>query len=107
MAALALLENIANGAIRRERVFRDREDLLAHDDNWLISRFEGNPPGTVRRAQFHPTGDVHTGDPSNWGIPRGAGQPIGTVPVDPEPSHASGVGQNYLHLSQLYQIPTM
>jgi len=20
------------------------------DDNWLISRFEGNPPGTVRRA---------------------------------------------------------
>ena len=50
MAALAVLEDIANGAIRRERVFRDGEDLLAHDGNWLISRFEGNPPGTVHRA---------------------------------------------------------
>jgi len=39
MAALAVLEDIANGAIRRERVFRDRHDLLAHEDKWLISRF--------------------------------------------------------------------
>ncbi|KAK0144483.1 hypothetical protein N1851_017144 [Merluccius polli] len=39
MAALPLLEDLANGAIRRERVFRKREDLLANDDNWLISRF--------------------------------------------------------------------
>jgi len=39
MAALAVLEDIVNGAIRRERVFRDRDDLLAHEDNWLISRF--------------------------------------------------------------------
>ena len=39
MAALAVLEDIANGAIGRKCVFRDREDLLAHDDNWLISRF--------------------------------------------------------------------
>ncbi|KAJ8364716.1 hypothetical protein SKAU_G00135470 [Synaphobranchus kaupii] len=37
MAALALLEDIANRAIRRERVFRDRADLFAHDDEWLIS----------------------------------------------------------------------
>jgi len=29
MTALAVLEDIANGAIRRKRVFRDREDLLA------------------------------------------------------------------------------
>ena len=50
MAALAVLENIVNGAIGREHVLRDREGLLAHDDNWLISRFEGNPPGTVRRT---------------------------------------------------------
>ena len=70
MAALAVLEDIVNGAIGRKRVFRD---LLAHDDNWLISRFEGNPPGTVRRAapgvgaqhSEEPcaacaTGDVHT-----------------------------------------------
>ncbi len=27
------------GRIRRERVFRDQQDLLAHDDDWLISRF--------------------------------------------------------------------
>jgi len=39
MAAVVVLEDIANGAIRRERVFRDRHDLLAHEDNWLISRF--------------------------------------------------------------------
>ena len=112
MAALAVLEDIANGAIGRERVFRDREDLLAHDDNWLISRFKGNPPGTVSRAvagvgatvRNHallvPTGDVHTGVPSNWGIPEGAGQP-----VDPVPSHASRVGRNYLHLSRYIKFP--
>ncbi|KAL6486323.1 hypothetical protein MHYP_G00057150 [Metynnis hypsauchen] len=39
MAALALLEDIANGRIRRERVFRDHYDFLAHDDDSLISRF--------------------------------------------------------------------
>ncbi|KAL6491526.1 hypothetical protein MHYP_G00018710 [Metynnis hypsauchen] len=39
MAALALLEDLANGRIRRERVFRDHYDFLAHDDDWLISRF--------------------------------------------------------------------
>ncbi|KAL6466706.1 hypothetical protein MHYP_G00245100 [Metynnis hypsauchen] len=39
MAALALLEDRANGRIRRERVFRDHYDVLAHDDDWLISRF--------------------------------------------------------------------
>jgi len=39
MAALAILEDIANGAMRRERVFKDREDSLAHDGVWLISRF--------------------------------------------------------------------
>ena len=37
---LALLEDLENGAIRRERVFRERENLLANDDNWLISRFQ-------------------------------------------------------------------
>ncbi|XP_060766174.1 putative nuclease HARBI1 [Neoarius graeffei] len=39
MAWLALLEDAANGRIRRERVFRDYTDFLAHDDDWLISRF--------------------------------------------------------------------
>lgn len=39
MDALALLEDVANGNIRRERVFRDHQDFLAHDDDWLISRF--------------------------------------------------------------------
>ncbi|KAK0136438.1 putative nuclease HARBI1 [Merluccius polli] len=39
MAVLALLEDIANGRIRNERVFRHYYDFLAHDDDWLISRF--------------------------------------------------------------------
>ena len=38
MAALALLEDLARG-MQRERIFRDHEDYLAHDDEWLISRF--------------------------------------------------------------------
>ena len=62
MAALAVLEEISNGAIGRKRVFRDREDLLAHDGNWLISRFEGNPPGTVRRAAAS-VGAQHSEEP--------------------------------------------
>ena len=39
LGLLALLEDHANGMIRRERVFRDHNDLLAHDDDWLMSRF--------------------------------------------------------------------
>ncbi len=39
MDALELLEDYVNGRLRRERVFRDHEDFLAHDDDWLISRF--------------------------------------------------------------------
>ena len=35
MAALALLEDIANSHIRHERVFSEREDLLANDNNGL------------------------------------------------------------------------
>ncbi|XP_060921089.1 putative nuclease HARBI1 [Labrus mixtus] len=39
MAALALLEDLANGRVRRERVFRDHTHLLAQDGDWLMSRF--------------------------------------------------------------------
>ncbi|XP_066556065.1 putative nuclease HARBI1 [Amia ocellicauda] len=39
MAALALLEDFANGRIRGERVFRDHNDILANDADWLISHF--------------------------------------------------------------------
>ncbi len=39
MAALALLEDIANRAMRRQRVFRDRADFFAYGDEWLISRY--------------------------------------------------------------------
>lgn len=39
MAHLALLEDLAEGRLRRERHFRDRHDLLANNDDWLISRF--------------------------------------------------------------------
>lgn len=31
MAELLLLEDLANGTIRRDRVFREREDFLAND----------------------------------------------------------------------------
>ncbi|XP_034035060.1 putative nuclease HARBI1 [Thalassophryne amazonica] len=38
MADLALLEDM-DAAVRRERVFRDRADLLSESDDWLLSRF--------------------------------------------------------------------
>ena len=60
LAALAVLEDIVNGTIGRERVFRDREDLLAHDDNWLISRFEGNPPVQIKCAWIHTCAHIDT-----------------------------------------------
>ncbi|CAM4681805.1 unnamed protein product [Leuciscus chuanchicus] len=40
MADLALLEDVANGRIRSERIFRQQEDLLANEDEWLMSRFQ-------------------------------------------------------------------
>lgn len=36
---MALLADHANGRIRRDRVFRDHNNLLAHDDDWLMSCF--------------------------------------------------------------------
>ena len=78
-AALAVLEDIVNGTIGRERVLREREDLLAHDDNWLISCFEGNPPGAAAAAGAQhseepcaacATGDVHTGDQATGAFQR-------------------------------------
>ncbi|KAK0140061.1 putative nuclease HARBI1 [Merluccius polli] len=38
MSALALLEDLARD-MRHERVFRDHQDYLAHEDEWLTSRF--------------------------------------------------------------------
>ena len=113
MAALVVLEDIANGTIGRERVFRDREDLLAHDENWLISR-EGNPPGTVRRVAgvgAQQRGAIRCLCPQVNSIlgflATGAFQRdlANRLPVDPELSHGSRAGQNYPHLSQVYPIP--
>ena len=44
MALLAILNEYLEDEddqrpLRRERVFTDRADFLAHDDDWLISRF--------------------------------------------------------------------
>jgi len=39
MAYLALLEDLANNALRRERVFQDRTDLLRESTEWLLSRY--------------------------------------------------------------------
>ena len=41
MAVLPLLEDIANGRIRRERVFCDNCDFLAYGERFWIRR--GNP----------------------------------------------------------------
>ncbi|CAJ1066748.1 putative nuclease HARBI1 isoform X2 [Xyrichtys novacula] len=39
MAALALIDDLHNRAIRCERHFMEREDLLQNSDEWLMSRF--------------------------------------------------------------------
>lgn len=39
MAAVSLLEDTANVKFRRELVFRDCADFLAHDDDWLMCCF--------------------------------------------------------------------
>ncbi|XP_039602158.1 putative nuclease HARBI1 [Polypterus senegalus] len=39
MADLALLEDLQQALLHRDRVFIDRTDLLAESDEWLISRF--------------------------------------------------------------------
>ena len=40
MAALALLEDLANGRFQRKWIFRDQQDLMANDDKWLMNRFQ-------------------------------------------------------------------
>ena len=121
MAALALLEDLANGAIRRERLFRERDDLLVNDDNWLISRFRFPRPvllelcaelrlalerNTARSQGLSvPTQVLTTLGFLATGIPAGAGRPVRSVPVNPEPSHASCVGRNHPNVIQVHQIP--
>ncbi|XP_039619162.1 putative nuclease HARBI1 [Polypterus senegalus] len=39
MADLVLLEDLQQSLLRRDRVFRDRTDLIAESDEWLISHF--------------------------------------------------------------------
>jgi len=39
MAYSALLEDVVDGRLWREQIFRDQQDLLANDDEWLMSRF--------------------------------------------------------------------
>ena len=39
MAYVALLEDLANHALRRERVFKDHADLLGESTEWLLSRY--------------------------------------------------------------------
>lgn len=44
MAYLALLEDVAARALRRERIFRDRPNMFEENDEWLISRFRLTRP---------------------------------------------------------------
>ena len=39
MAYLALLEDLENRALRRERVFKEHADLLSESTEWLLSRY--------------------------------------------------------------------
>ena len=81
MSALAVLEDFGNAAIRRERVFRDREDLLVHDGDWLISRFRF--PRVILLelcAELWPVLKRNT-EANQLGLCQS--------PVNPEPSHAS------------------
>jgi hypothetical protein len=39
MANLALLEDLAQAALSRERVFNELADFFAESNTWLISRF--------------------------------------------------------------------
>ncbi len=39
MAYLALLEDLENRALRRERVFKERADLFSESTEWLLSRY--------------------------------------------------------------------
>ena len=70
MAALALLEDIANGQIRRERIFREREDLLANDDDWLMSRFRFPRPVLLELcAELRPALERHTARSQGLSVP--------------------------------------
>ncbi|XP_059915803.1 putative nuclease HARBI1 [Gadus macrocephalus] len=70
MAALALLEDIANGQIRRECIFREREDLLANDDDWLMSRFSFPRPVLLELcAELRPALERHTARSQGLSVP--------------------------------------
>ncbi|XP_059915793.1 putative nuclease HARBI1 isoform X3 [Gadus macrocephalus] len=70
MAVLALLEDIANGHIRRERIFREREDLLANDDDWLMSRFRFPRPVLLELcAELRPALERHTARSQGLSVP--------------------------------------
>lgn len=58
IAALVLLEDIANGAVEREEVYRDQESFfsLVQDKDWIISH-QGFPRAVVITD--------HTGLPSH------------------------------------------
>ena len=69
MAALALLEDIANGHIRCERVFREREDLLANHDNWLMSRFRLPMPVLLEMCAELPALERNTARSQGLSVP--------------------------------------
>lgn len=49
----------------------------------------------------------HAGVPGTSTVPAGAGPSVRSVPVHPEPSYISRVGQNHLNVIQVHQISTM
>ena len=86
MAQLLLLEQIADRALRRERLYSDHLDLFAESDEFLIGRFRlpkpmqhtgastEEPDQTLQPSATTRPGAVRIGIFSHWDIPEGAGR---------------------------------
>lgn len=101
------------------RFFRP-ECNATHNDDWIISHIR-LPRAILLElfvtaaglwalhkepcaARTHTAAD-QTEVLSNRDIPEGADTTIRTVPIYPEPNHASCVGWHYLYVNQIYQTP--
>ena len=98
MAAL-VLEDIANRAIRRERVFRVRADVLAQDDAWLISRYQMQPGHTRSGSGF-----VCSWVPGYRNVPTRNWRPVGYIPVIGKQNVVRCSSRYYPSMSAVYYI---
>lgn len=116
MAALVLLEDLANGANRPECVFRELKDLL-ENANWLIRWFCLPRPLLLDLcAELWPALEcntarsTHTGANPFWGSWQqlhfsGASRSVRSLPVNSAVGHASCVEWNQLNGIHVNPIP--